>query len=542
MVPTSSGNTSNLFHHLKQFHPVEYSESQKIKHHRNLTVLVTSPPPPPSPSPSPAVSKVKPLQQSQIAAFMPYDKQSKRNKDITKAITNFLAKDMMPFSTVENVGFRKMMSVIDPRYELPGRKYFSRTAIPKLYGEVRERVEEQLKSVSYFATTADLWSSRTSQPYLSLTVHFIDQDWKLVSLCLQTVYFPEDHTGEAIAGGLMDALASWGLSEDRQVCITTDSGTNIIKAAELNRWTRLQCFGHRLNSAIEKVNQDKRVDRAIGVCKKVVAAFSYSWKKKRDLAAAQEEYHLPKHKLISETPTRWGSRQQMVKRILEQKRAITEVLSKDKKTRSLVPTWQDVDVLESIDAALSSLLEFTDALSGESYVSVSFLKPVMQLFNASILKEAEDDTELTRTIKTTVMGYLNEKYDDPAMDDLLDMACLVDPRFKLQYTKEEKKEYIKERAVLEMLKGERAVVEEESREEAVGHASAAVPPPAKKTKRSLASFFQTGPPLLLVPTQKASVHNRQLRGSLATTFCLQMLTMTRILWIGGKSIKRTSPE
>ncbi|XP_017327177.1 E3 SUMO-protein ligase ZBED1-like [Ictalurus punctatus] len=168
---------------------------------------------------------------------------------------------MMPFSTVENVSFRKMMSVIDPRYELPGRKYFSRTAIPTLYGEVRERVQEQLKSGSYFATTADLWSSRTSEPYLSLTVHFIDQDWKLVSLCLQTVYFPEDHTGEAIAAGPTDALASWGFSEDHQVCITTDSGTNIIKAAELNRWTRLQCFGHRLNSAIEIVHQDKRVDR-----------------------------------------------------------------------------------------------------------------------------------------------------------------------------------------------------------------------------------------------------------------------------------------
>nr|XP_023647276.1 zinc finger BED domain-containing protein 4-like [Paramormyrops kingsleyae] len=306
---------------------------------------------------------------------------------------------------------------------------------------------------------------------------------------LGTVYFPEDHTGEAIAAGLADALASWGLSDEQQVCITTDSGTNIIKAAELNGWTRLQCFGHRLNSAIEKVNQDKRVDRAIGVCKKVVAAFSYSWKK--DLATAQEEYHLPKHKLISETPTRWGSRQQMVKRVLEQKRAITEVLSKDKKTRPLIPTWQDVDVLESIDAALSPLLEFTDALSGESYVSVSFLKPVMHLFNTSILKESKDDTELTRTIKTTVMGYLNKKYDDPTMDDLLDMACLVDPRFKLQYTMEEKREYIKERAVLEMLKGERADVvrEEESTKEVMGDACA----PAKRTKRSLASFFANRP-------------------------------------------------
>lgn len=211
VVLTSSGNTSNLFHHLKQFHPTEHSESQKMRHHKSLSQPIPEPSPsPPPPSPTPTVSKEKSMQQTQMAAFMPYDKQSKRHKDITKAVTNFLAKDMMLFSMVENVGFRKMMSVIDPRYKLPGRKYFSHTAKPALYGEVRDRVEEQLKSVSYFATTADLWSSRTSEPYLSLTIHFIDKDWNLVSLCLQMVYFPEDCTGEAIAAGLADALASWG--------------------------------------------------------------------------------------------------------------------------------------------------------------------------------------------------------------------------------------------------------------------------------------------------------------------------------------------
>ncbi|MEQ2191894.1 hypothetical protein XENOCAPTIV_004073, partial [Xenoophorus captivus] len=72
---------------------------------------------------------------------------------------------------------------------------------------------------------------------------------------------------------------------------------------------------------------------------------------------------------------------------------------------------------------------------------------------------------------------------DPDMDDLLDTACLVDPSFKLQYTQEER-EYIKERDVLEMLKGERVVMvrDEESREEAIGDASAAGPR-AKETKR-----------------------------------------------------------
>lgn len=47
------------------------------------------------------------------------NKQSKRHKDITRAVTNILAKDMMPFSIVDRVGFRKMMSVIDPQFELP---------------------------------------------------------------------------------------------------------------------------------------------------------------------------------------------------------------------------------------------------------------------------------------------------------------------------------------------------------------------------------------------------------------------------------------
>ncbi|KAJ8012602.1 hypothetical protein DPEC_G00044570 [Dallia pectoralis] len=77
------------------------------------------------------------------------------------------------------------------------------------------------------------------------------------------------------------------------------------------------------------------------------------------------------------------------------------------------------------------------------------------------------------------------------MDDLLDMACLVDKRFKLQYTQDEKREYIKERAVLQMLKGERSAVvrKEESREEAMRDTSV----PAKKTKRSLASFFSYRP-------------------------------------------------
>uniref|UniRef100_A0A9J7ZG55 Uncharacterized protein n=1 Tax=Cyprinus carpio carpio TaxID=630221 RepID=A0A9J7ZG55_CYPCA len=355
-----------------------------------------------TPSTSRASSGAVPKQKSIVSSFVaitPYEKSSKRSKDITRAVSYFLAKEMMPLSTVEQDGFRKLVKVLDSRYELPGRKYFSKTALPQLYEECREKLENNLRNVKYFATTSDLWSSRTSEPYMSLTIHYIDEEWCLQSRCLQTAYFPDDHTAEILSAGLEDALASWGLSEDRQVCITTDNGANIVKAVSLKNWTRLQCFGHRLHLAIEGSMRDQRIQRAMGVCKKVVSAFSFSWKKKRELAVTQEELKLPRHKLITESPTRWGSRHAMIARVLEQEKAIAKVLSADKKTRHLAPSWQDIDVLESVCKALNPLADFTDALSGEKYVSVSYLKPVLHLFSEEVLKPVADDSELTKTIK-----------------------------------------------------------------------------------------------------------------------------------------------
>lgn len=98
----------------------------------------------------------------------------------------------------------------------------------------------------------DLWCSWTMQPYMSLTVHYINNKWSLRSICLQTASFPDDHTEEIIAHGLKEALSSWGLLEDRLTCMTTDSGTNIRKALKDNNWPSLQCFGHKLHNAIGK--------------------------------------------------------------------------------------------------------------------------------------------------------------------------------------------------------------------------------------------------------------------------------------------------
>ena len=60
--------------------------------------------------------------------------------------------------------------------------------------------------------------------------------------------------------------------------------------------------------------------------------------------------------------TRRGSKQKMMARVLEQEREIRQVLSNDRKTAHLIPSWQDIDVLESLNKALSPLAELTDIL------------------------------------------------------------------------------------------------------------------------------------------------------------------------------------
>ena len=83
---------------------------------------------------------------------------------------------------------------------------------------------------------------------------------------------------------------------------------------------------------------------------------------------------LPQKKLKGDVCTRWGSKADMVERIVEQQDAIRLVLGKDRKTSHLVPTWQDLDVLQSVLKAIKGFKDLTKLLSGEKRIICSAIK------------------------------------------------------------------------------------------------------------------------------------------------------------------------
>ena len=107
---------------------------------------------------------------------------------------------MRPAYSVELPGFRSMVSKLNSRYCLPGRNYFSHTGISTLYNEVQEEVERELEgeAVVNFSDTTDLWTSGSSDPYITFTMHYIDSTWQLRSYCLGAMYLAENHIGENI--------------------------------------------------------------------------------------------------------------------------------------------------------------------------------------------------------------------------------------------------------------------------------------------------------------------------------------------------------
>ena len=100
-----------------------------------------------------------------------------------------------------------------------------------------------------------MWSSATSAPHMSYTVHFIDPQWSLQSWCLQTLFVLQDHDADNLADVMTETLANWNLNPVDQVCLTTDNGSNLV-CARLG-WNHLSCFGHNLHMVVTNSIKDE---------------------------------------------------------------------------------------------------------------------------------------------------------------------------------------------------------------------------------------------------------------------------------------------
>lgn len=186
-VTAKWGNTSNLLTHLKtpptgvQFHSIvkpKLATCRSGKKDGRATGQLTI--------------------EASVNCVRKFRTGSKEHRQMTTAVTCFLAKEMLPIYTIDKAGFQDMVHSLNLWYNLPHKDYFSCTAIPSLYEDSRQRrtgiyeFQWQLFLFSYHWPMVVLyfWT------FLVYTIHYIDSEWTLQSHCLKALYIPQDHTGE----------------------------------------------------------------------------------------------------------------------------------------------------------------------------------------------------------------------------------------------------------------------------------------------------------------------------------------------------------
>ena len=379
---------------------------------------------------------------------------------ITKKIAEMIALDYLPFSIVENTGFKRLMEEVQPRYAIPSRKHFTTTVIPDMGIRVRTKIMHAIESAAgpIYATT-DIWTSRQNVSYMSLTAHFLS--WSKGELnptffVLGCSQFEVAHTSAHILKEVKRQELSWGVKFSG---ITTDNAANVAKAMSEGEYLNIRCTSHTLNLVVKKALEDssEAVRNVVKEARGIVAAFNRSPKNAELLRVHQRQHGTQVHELIQDMPVRWNSTFYMLERLIMLKSTINFLSLTNNVCKTLShDEWniaaEMVEVLGVFDLA-------TRELSSER-ITLSVVLPLIRtlLNKLRTIQEGlqNDDVKILasmleqhmkRRFRVPEAGTRPGRecyFHDIAVYEKCVLAAVLDPRVKLSWAERDQIDQISE--------------------------------------------------------------------------------------------------
>jgi hypothetical protein len=120
-----------------------------------------------------------------------------------------------PFTIVEETYFINYIHSIHPTTEIPSANT-TKSYIMKFFEENKQIIQNVLIDLSSkISFTTDCWTSPSSKSFMSITAHFIDNDWMLRHLLLDFIE-TYDHTGLGLKNAFISGLENFSI--EKKVC------------------------------------------------------------------------------------------------------------------------------------------------------------------------------------------------------------------------------------------------------------------------------------------------------------------------------------
>lgn len=207
------GNTTNFLTHIKKQHEVEFKRylndssdsdceelcSEKSNTLKNFTDFVSE----------------KKSMKNLFKNIIPYDKNSKKKKNLDQKLAMMIAKDFQPLSLVEDEGFRDFVKALNPKYEIISRKILTNSVLPECYEMAKKNLKNLLEKAHAVSLTIDGWTSNANESYVGITCHFFeensDSSLALHSTALDVILIKKDETAYNLSELIRNCLTEWGI-------------------------------------------------------------------------------------------------------------------------------------------------------------------------------------------------------------------------------------------------------------------------------------------------------------------------------------------
>ncbi|CAF1069647.1 unnamed protein product [Brachionus calyciflorus] len=350
--------------------------------------------------------------------FKNSDSNKKKIKlDVDQKLVEWIIDDLQPLKVGEAPKFIEFVNALDPSYKIPCLskiEYLIDNYFEKSLQSIKEKIQ-QIKNK--FHVTTDIWTSSPGDPYISVTLHFIDNQNKLKHLLLDMRHFPGVHDYITISDMLDKIFKDYGIKH-KIYSITSDNASNMIKAfsrlkkkyeREGIHVVHIRCFAHILHLVVSQFLKDAYVSKTV---KKLRSLFKKIKRKtlKRTLKALC---------------------------VVNQEPELCVKLDPDLELNHLSLSDDEWNSLSQIKEILEPFKKATLDLSGDS-LTASHLFPIMDHLNKHLKKFflKRDFASYKPAFEKTIAKF--NKYWDEIESFALN-AHILDPRFKLSLIERSKK-------------------------------------------------------------------------------------------------------
>lgn len=335
-----------------------------------------------------------------------------------------IAKDNLPFSTVEKEGFRVFMRSALPLYKIPCRTTVT-SLIKEKYELLSDIMKTRLSKVRYLSLTTDIWTDPlNTKSFLGVTAHYLcNEEHKSVTIGVTEL--TERHTAENIGNWLLQIITDWRINKENIIIVVADNAANMKKAITDVFGTEkyLSCFAHTLNLVPGNIIKDDAIVNSL--CKKLKTIITYF---KHSVPAADELRKQSALKLIQDVDTRWNSTKYMLNRFIELADKISPILLQSPTAPSMLSALELLTIKEFVEL-LKIFEDATQIISGETYLTASKVIPIVNTIK-NRLNTLNPNTDIGKHFKHELTKQFLKRFDTIEKVLPLAIATICDPRFK----------------------------------------------------------------------------------------------------------------